>query len=371
MIYLDNAATTPVLPEVVEVMSETLLSTFGNPSSIHSFGRHAAQLIRNSRASIADALAVSERQITFTSGASEANNTALIGYALAHRSLGNHIITTAIEHPSVINTVKYLHERFGFDVTIITPNEDGLITANLVERELRSDTLIVSMMYSNNETGQLLPVKEVGALLANHSAVLHVDATQVMGKIPVLPQEIGADFVSASGHKFHGPKGVGFLYHSDVLFDPLIHGGEQEEKRRAGTENIHSLVGMALALKISIDKMETNFQHVATLKAHLFDQIQGLDYYKNEFGPSMPHVVNIAFTNVNHDLLLTKLDLAGIAISTGSACTAGTIEPSHVLASFYGEDSAKLKENIRVSFSELNSIEDVDQFVLQLKKALH
>lgn len=371
MIYLDNAATTPVLPEVVEVMSETLLSTFGNPSSIHSFGRHAAQLIRNSRASIADALAVSERQITFTSGASEANNTALIGYALAHRSLGNHIITTAIEHPSVINTVKYLHERFGFDVTIITPNEDGLITANLVERELRSDTLIVSMMYSNNETGQLLPVKEVGALLANHSAVFHVDATQVMGKIPVLPQEIGADFVSASGHKFHGPKGVGFLYHSDVLFDPLIHGGEQEEKRRAGTENIHSLVGMALALKISIDKMETNFQHVATLKAHLFDQIQGLDYYKNEFGPSMPHVVNIAFPNVNHDLLLTKLDLAGIAISTGSACTAGTIEPSHVLASFYGEDSAKLKENIRISFSELNSIEDVDQFVLQLKKALH
>ncbi|MQW23739.1 MULTISPECIES: cysteine desulfurase family protein [unclassified Lactococcus] len=370
MIYLDNAATTPVLPEVVEVMSDTLLTTFGNPSSIHSYGRVAFQTVRQSREVIAQALQVSARQITFTSGASESNNTAIIGYALAHRKLGNHIVTTAIEHPSVINTVQYLHDRHGFDITFVQPEPDGSVSADSIKNALRPDTILVSMMWSNNETGQLLPVSEVGEILSHHQAVFHVDATQVMGKIPVHPLEIKADFVSASGHKFHGPKGVGFLYHVDLLFDPLIHGGEQEEKRRAGTENLHSLVGMAKALQISVTHMSENYEKVEQLKTHLFEQISDLTFYKNEFGKSMPHVVNLAFPERNHDLLLTKLDLAGIAISTGSACTAGTIEPSHVLASIYGESSPKLKENIRISFSELNTIDEIDEFAIKLKNAL-
>lgn len=370
MIYLDNAATTPVLPEVVQVMSDTLLNAFGNPSSIHGFGRHASQIVRQSRETIARVLGVPARQVVFTSGASEANNTAIIGYALAHQDLGKHLITTAIEHPSVLNAFRYLEKRHGFEVTFVKPLADGSFPADLIAQALRADTTLVSVMWSNNETGQILPIAEIGQLLQEHPAVFHVDATQVMGKIATEPAKLGIDFLSASAHKFHGPKGVGFLYHGDLLFDPLIHGGEQEDKRRAGTENIHSLVGMARALEISVAHQTENFQHVESLKARLLAGLSDVDYYLNEFGQSMPHVVNIAFPQVNHDLLLTKLDLAGVAVSTGSACTAGTVEPSHVLESLYGVDSPKLKENIRVSFSELNTFEEVDEFVEKLKLAL-
>ncbi|CAM3135915.1 cysteine desulfurase family protein [Lactococcus hircilactis] len=351
-------------------MSDVLLSTFGNPSSIHSYGRIAAQKVRKSREVIANALEVTPHHVTFTSGASEANATALIGYALAHRALGNHLVSTEIEHPSVLNALSYLHDRHGFEITLVKPKKDGSISADSIIKAIRPETILVSVMWSNNETGQMLPVAEVGDYLRHHSAVFHVDATQVMGKIPVHPLEIGADFLSASAHKFHGPKGVGFLYHGDLKFDPLIHGGEQEEKRRAGTENIHGLVGMAKALEFALDQLNQHYDHVLALKSHLIEQLTGLNYYKNEFGTSMPYVVNLAFPGINHDLLLTKLDLAGIAISTGSACTAGTIEPSHVLSSVYGEHAPQLKENIRISFSEFNTFEEVDAFVLALKNSL-
>ncbi|QDK71826.1 cysteine desulfurase family protein [Lactococcus protaetiae] len=371
MIYLDNAATTPVIPDVVSAMTESLSATFGNPSSIHSFGRQANQLVRQARDTVAKALDVSNRNIIFTSGASEANNQALIGYALANRDKGNHILTTAIEHPSVLNTVQYLHDRHGFDVTFVKPNFDGQFPAKLIEQNLQSDTILVSMMWANNETGQLLPVAEVGRLLASHPAVFHVDATQVMGKIPVHPREIGADFLTASAHKFHGPKGVGFLYyHENLKFDALIHGGEQEEKRRAGTENLHSLVGMTKALEIAMQNMEENYQHVQKLNDSLLSLLSEVDFYKNDFGATMPYVINIAFPHQNHDLLLTKLDLAGFAISTGSACTAGTVEPSHVLEAVYGESSPKLKENLRISFSELNTIDEIHAFAEKLKSLL-
>ncbi|RZI49051.1 cysteine desulfurase family protein [Lactococcus kimchii] len=367
MIYFDNAATTPLLADVITAMTESLSSNFGNPSSIHGLGRQASQIVRQARETVAKALAVPSRNIIFTSGASEANNQALIGYALANRDKGNHILTTAIEHPSVLNTVHYLHERYGFDISFIKPHADGQFTPELIEEHLRPDTILVSMMWANNETGQLLPVAEIGQLLVNHQAAYHVDATQVMGKIPVHPLDIGADFLSAAAHKFHGPKGVGFLYYNENLhFDALIHGGEQEEKRRAGTENLHSLVGLAKALETALENMDENFAHVQKLNAHLLDLLKALPFYKNEFGPSMPHVLNLAFPNENHDLLLTKLDLAGFAISTGSACTAGTIEPSHVLEAVYGKNSPKLKENIRVSFSELNTFEEVNRFANQL-----
>lgn len=370
MIYLDNAATTSIFPEVVDAMSESLRQNFGNPSSIHSVGRKAAQRLRESRALIAKALAVKPHQIVFTSGASEANNTALIGYALTHRNLGNHLLTTAIEHPSVLNTMNYLRERHGFDVTFIKPDANGLFSVESFKKELRPDTILVSAMWANNETGQLLPVAEIGKLLSEHQAVFHVDATQVMGKIPVFPEKIGADFLSASAHKFHGPKGVGFLYQNDLKFDPLLHGGEQEEKRRAGTENLASLVGMAKALTLSLENMEKNFQHVQKLNLTVLSNLASVDCYKNQFGQTMPHVLNLAFPNQNHDLLLTKLDLAGVAISTGSACTAGTVEPSHVLQAVYGENSPKLKENIRISFSELNTFDEVVKFTAILKEIL-
>ena len=356
-------------------MSDSLTLTFGNPSSIHGLGRQASHVVRQVRETVARALAVNSRNILFTSGASEANNQALIGYALANKARGNHIITTAIEHPSVLNTVQYLHDRYGFDVTFVKPKADGSFPASLIEENLRADTILVSMMWANNETGQLLPVTEVGKLLVNHQAAYHVDATQVLGKIPVHPEEVGADFLSASAHKFHGPKGVGLLYFNEKLrFDALIHGGEQEEKRRAGTENIHSLVGMATALEFAIEHMDENYKKVELLHKTLLEELNSdaapLTFYKNQFGKSMPHVLNIAFPHENHDLLLTKLDLAGFAISTGSACTAGTIEPSHVLEAIYGSGSEKLKENIRISFSELNTIDEIKKFAEHLKLIL-
>ncbi|WP_277613150.1 cysteine desulfurase family protein [Lactococcus ileimucosae] len=369
MIYLDNAATTPLLPEVVEAMTDVLVNNFGNPSSTHRFGRQASQIVRQARETVAQALHVPPGTITFTSGGSESNSTALIGYALANRQKGKHIITTAIEHPSVLNALNYLKSRYGFDVTFVRPQHDGSFPAHLIKNLLREDTLLVSMMMANNETGQLLPIREVGQLLENHQAAFHVDAVQAIGKIPVYPEELKIDFLSASGHKFHGPKGVGFLYHRPKLqFDSIIHGGEQEEKRRAGTENLHSLIGMAKALQLATENMNNNYLHVEKLKSLLLQDLSDVDCYTHEFGPSMPHVVNLGFPGRNHDLLLTKLDLSGVAISTGSACTAGTVEPSHVLEAVYGSQSPQLKENIRVSFSELTTEDEVHAFVKLLKE---
>ncbi|GBG96998.1 cysteine desulfurase family protein [Lactococcus termiticola] len=371
MIYLDNAATTAVLPEVAQSVTDTLLSTYGNPSSIHGLGREAAKVLRSVRESIALLLDAKQNEITFTSGGSESNNTAIIAYALANQEKGKHLITTAIEHPSVLKAMAYLEERLGFEVSYVQPNPDGSYTAELFEQVLRPDSILLSMMWANNETGQLMPVAEVGDILADHQAAFHVDAVQVMGKILVHPADIKADFLSASAHKFHGPKGVGFLYHKAGLrFDPLIHGGEQEEKRRAGTENLHSLVGMARALEIAQASLDEKYAQVASLKQHLLDGLEGLDYYLNRFGESLPYVINIGLSGQNHDLLLTRLDMEGIAISTGSACTAGTVEPSHVLEAVYGKADPRLKENIRVSFSELNSFEDIDQFLSVLKKII-
>ncbi|MCL2676428.1 MAG: cysteine desulfurase [Streptococcaceae bacterium] len=371
MIYLDNAATTPLLPEVIEAMTQTLNTVYGNPSSVHTLGRKASQVLRESRESLAHLLEANPRQITFTSGGSESNSTAIIGYALAHQDMGKHLIATSIEHPSVLKALSYLKNRHGFDITLVSPHSDGSYTSELIKESLRSDTLLVSMMAANNETGQLLPIAEVGRLLENHQAIFHVDAVQVMGKIPFSPKEFKIDLFSATGHKFHGPKGVGFLYHKEnILFDPLIHGGEQEEKHRAGTENLASIVGMTKALEIAYDKMAKNYDHIEKLNQRLLDNLTGTDIYINQFGQSLPHILNLGISNTNHDLLLTQFDLSNIAISTGSACTAGTVEPSHVLEAVYGTDSPKLRENIRVSFSELNTSQEVDTFTNQLKKIL-
>ena len=367
MIYLDNAATTPVLPEVSQVMLDTLNTTFGNPSSIHSYGRYAGKVVRDARKTIATILDVPARNLIFTSGGSEANNQALIGYDLANRDKGNHIVTTAIEHHAVLHTVQYLHDRHGFDVTFVQPNPDGSYTADLITAALRDDTILVSTMYANNETGQMLPIAEIADRLKTHQAVYHVDAVQVMGKLPVHPIALGIDFLSASAHKFHGPKGVGFLYHGDLKFDNLIHGGDQENGRRAGTESIHNIVGMATALEISAQHLESNADKVSARKTQLLSELDGLDYYINAFGETMPHVLNLGFSGFNQDLLLMKLDLQGVAISTGSACTAGAIEPSHVLEAVFGKTSNKLKESVRVSLSDLTTSEEITEFVRILK----
>ena len=225
-------------------------------------------------------------------------------------------------------------------------------------------------MYANNETGYLLPIKEIAEVVKHHPAAYHVDAVQMMGKLPVYPEKLGIDFMSASAHKFHGPKGIGFLYANQMKFDKFLHGGDQEDKRRAGTENLAAIAGMIAALKENLKGYPENISHVESLKKQLLAELDGIDYYVNHDSHTLPYVINLGFPKQANDLLLMRLDLAGISISTGSACTAGTVEPSHVLEAFYGSDSERLKESIRISFSEQNTSEEVHQFTTILKEIL-
>lgn len=369
MIYFDNAATTPLSPSVITVMTETMTDVFGNPSSIHSYGRQASKTLRESRQTIANLLDVNARHIIFTSGGTESNNTAIKGYALANQNKGKHIITTAIEHHSVLHTMAYLEDRFGFEVTYL-PCQNGTIDLADVKKALRDDTILVSMMYANNETGDVLPIQEIGNLLRDHQAVFHVDAVQAIGKFEIFPEQLGVDFLSASAHKFHGPKGVGFLYSRGMIMDSLLHGGEQEHKRRASTENLPGIVGMAQALKDALTNCLSTTNHITSLRDHLLEQLEGLSYYLNQGPNSLPQVINIGFPGYQNGVLLTQLDLAGFAVSTGSACTAGTVEPSHVLAAYYGKESHRLSESIRISLSDQNTFEEATQLAQTLRKIL-
>ena len=369
MIYFDNAATTPMSTAAITAMTQVMENTFGNPSSIHSHGRAASKILRKARQELAELLHTNSQHVIYTSGGTESNNTAIKGYALAHQDQGKHIITTAIEHHSVLETIEYLVDKFDFEATYIQP-KNGEITAQQIKEALREDTILVSTMYANNETGYMLPVKEIADVVKHHPAAYHVDAVQVIGKLPVYPDELGIDFMSASAHKFHGPKGIGFLYFNHVKFDKFLHGGDQEDKRRAGTENLAAIAGMVAALKESLNCYQENMEYVESLKQQLLSELDGIHYYINNDSHTLPYVVNLGFPKQANDLLLMRLDLSGISISTGSACTAGAIEPSHVLKAFYGSDSKRLRESIRISFSEQNTSEEVRQFTTTLKEIL-
>lgn len=367
MHYFDNAATTPLSDTVISAMTKVMAENYGNPSSIHGFGRLANKSLRESREKIAKLFQVSPRQVIFTSGGTESNNTAIKGYALANQDKGKHIITTAIEHHSVLHAIGYLEKEFGYSVTYLQPI-NGHISADQVRQALQDDTIMVSMMAANNETGDLLPIKEVGQLLENHQAVFHVDAVQLVGKKEVFPSEYKIDFLSASAHKFHGPKGTGILISNPLHFHPLLHGGEQEEKRRASTENLIGIIGMTQALTDAYDSMEENNQIIEQLKKIFLEELSEIDFYLNKSENSLPNVINIGFPGQQNAMLLTRLDLNGFAVSTGSACTAGNVEPSHVLEAYYGSESIKLKESIRISFSEMNTIEEVKLLAKEIKK---
>lgn len=369
LIYFDNAATTSLSAAALSAMTETLSTTYGNPSSTHATGRDAARVLREARQEIATALATKHQYVYFTSGGTESDNAAIKGYALAHQEQGKHIISTSIEHHAVLETLEYLENKHGFEVTLIKP-VDNAITAQQIKDALRPDTILVTTMYANNETGYLLPIQEIGQVLADHQAAFHVDAVQVMGKLPVHPEELGIDMLSASAHKFHGPKGVGFLYAKDVKLDKLLHGGSQEDKRRAGTENLAGIVGMAKALTENLAHWQENLEQVETVAKTIVDNLDEGSFYLNQQEPHLPHVLNIGFPNQANDSLLLRLDLAGVAVSTGSACTAGAIEPSHVLASFYGDKAPQLKESIRISLSEYNTQEEALLFTQKLKEII-
>ena len=350
-------------------MTETMETSFGNPSSLHSHGRQAKKILRDARECVATCLKTSSQQITFTSGGTESNNTVIKGYCLKHRQKGKHIITTAIEHHAVLEPIEYLVEEFGFEVTVIQP-VDQKIRPEDIRAALRPDTILVSTMYANNETGDLLPIKAISDLLTDHPAAFHVDAVQAVGKLSVAPEELGIDFLTVSAHKFHGPKGVGILYARKPDFFNLLHGGDQEDKRRASTENLISIAGMAQALKEATDQLEANYQYIQSLSERILTGLEDLDFYLNSTDTKLPHVLNIGFPGISNDILLLRLDMAGISVSTGSACTAGTVQPSHVLAAYYGKDSHRLKESIRISLSEFNTTAEVDTFITTIHKIL-
>lgn len=369
LIYLDNAATTPMSSVAISAMTQVMQETYGNPSSIHGHGRQAGKLLREARQELASLLGTKPQHIFFTTGGTESNNTAIIGYCLRHQNRGKHIITTAIEHHAVLEPIKYLVENFGFEVTILQP-ENQEITADQVKNALREDTILVSTMFANNETGTLLPIAKIGEVLKNHPAVYHVDAVQAVGKLEILPEKLGIDFLSASAHKFYGPKGVGFLYAASTDFDSYLHGGDQEQKKRAGTENLPAIVGMVAALKDDLENQAQNFEKVQQLKDTFLKEMADTDYYINQGKDQLPYVLNIGFPGQRNDLLLLRLDLEGISISTGSACTAGVVQVSHVLQAFYGEDSPRLHESVRVSISPQNTEQEIITLAQTLKEII-
>ena len=353
----------------ISAMTKVMQETHGNPSSIHGHGRQAGKLLREARQELAQLLGTKPQHIFFTSGGTEGNNTAIIGYCLRHQEQGKHIITTAIEHHAVLETIDYLVQNFGFEVTIIQPEKQE-ITAQQIQEALRDDTILVSTMFANNETGNLLPIVEIGQILKQHPAAYHVDAVQAIGKLPIHPEELGIDFLTASAHKFHGPKGGGFLYASSMDFGSYLHGGDQEQKKRVGTENLAAIVGMVAALKEDLEKQEEHFQHVQNLETVFLAELEGIQYYLNRVQHHLPYVLNIGFPGQKNDLLLLRLDLAGISISTGSACTAGIVQSSHVLEAMYGANSDRLKQSVRISLSPQNTVEDLQTLAKTLKEII-
>lgn len=368
MIYLDNAATTKISPKAMATMVEIMQEHYGNPSSTHGLGRDARKYLRQARESIAHHLEVPADQIIFTSGGTEANNLAILSYALNHQEHGKHLITTAIEHHSVLEVFHKLETEHGFEVTYLQPREGNFLVEDF-QAVLREDTLLVSMMAANNETGSLLPIAQIGHILQEHQAAFHVDAVQLMGKRPIHPQELGIDFLTASAHKFHGPKGVGFLYTSMPKLKGLILGGKQENKHRAGTENLPAIVAMATALDESLENWEQKEEQIHELRTALLANLPE-SVSLNETGPQLPHVLSLTVPQVGKDSLLLQLDLAGIAVSGGSACTAGTLEPSHVIAAYYPGQAERINHTIRVSLSDETSLEEILTFTQALKKII-
>lgn len=361
-IYLDHAATTPMHPKVIEKMMEIMNSSFGNPSSIHSFGREARHQIDLARETLAKSIGAKETEIIFTSGGTEADNMALFGVAESYQDNGKHIITTQVEHHAVLHACKKL-EKMGFEVTYLPVDEIGRISLAEFRAALREDTILVSIMYGNNEIGTLQPITEIGELLKNHQAIFHTDAVQAYGVEKMNVNECNIDLLSVTAHKLNGPKGIGFLYaRENVKIIPRSFGGDQERKRRAGTENVPSIVGFREAVIIAGAERTAKSERFREFKELFIQHLreQHVEFHLNgslEF--SLPHVLNLSFPGTNVEAMLVNLDLAGIAVSSGSACTAGSIDPSHVLVAIFGKESERLINSIRFSFGYNTTKEQV------------
>jgi len=377
-IYLDHAATTPMHPKVIDRMLSVMNATFGNPSSIHSFGREARHHIDLARAAMAWSIGAKETEIIFTGGGTEADNMALFGVAESYKTGGKHIITTRVEHHAVLHACEQL-EKMGYEVTYLPVDESGRISISELHAALRDDTILVSVMYGNNEVGTLQPIKEIGELLSGHQAIFHTDAVQAYGIEDINVNKSKIDLLSVSAHKINGPKGMGFLFASSrVKLSPRLFGGDQERKRRAGTENVAAIVGFHEAILIALEERSTKRERYMELKIALQQKLHELEVEFNINGSleySLPHVLNLSFPGTSVEAMLVNLDLAGIAVSSGSACTAGSIEPSHVLVAMFGKQSERLTNSIRFSFGYMTSskeiikaAEEIAKVVARLKK---
>lgn len=372
-VYLDNAATTPMLPEVIEAVQQSMLTNFGNPSSIHQYGRKAKAAVETARKNIAKHFNISSSEIIFTAGGTEADNLILFNAVL---NLGvERIITSKIEHHAVLNTVKFLEAKHKIAVDYVRVNESGTVSMESLGDLLNKSKkkTLVSLMYVNNEIGNMLPVEDVVALCKEYEAYFHSDTVQAIGHYHLDLQKTPIDFIAASAHKFHGPKGVGFAYFKKGIgILPMLHGGEQEKGARSSTENVHSIVGMEKALAIACEDLGKDKEYIIGLKKYFVKKVKELIPNIEINGESVEKtsytILNLRFP-IEDKMLLFNLDLSGVAVSGGSACQSGSSKGSHVLQEFLDEKEEK-KTSVRFSFSKLNTFDEVDYVLNQLKKVV-
>ena len=373
--YLDNSATTFERKEVTETVLDTVRNTWGNPSSLHRMGIEAEKKMKASRKAVASLIGAADEEIFFTSGGTESDNTAIFGACDAGKRSGRHIVTTSIEHHAVLECCRRL-ESLGFEVTYVDPDGDGVVSAEAIEAALRENTILVSVMHVNNETGAIQPVQEIGAALRSREHVFfHCDAVQSYGKIPIPVREYGIDALSASGHKIHGPKGVGMLYVSragHVL--PLLYGGGQERGMRPGTENVPGIAGFARASQLAEEEMQRNLQHAAALRGRLKEGIlRGIPDVRIN-GPEdsrcLPYILNVSFPGTRSEVLLHMLEQDGIYVSTGSACSSRTKNKGSYVLRAMGLSPEEIEGAVRFSFSCLNTEEEIDETLEKLKGAV-
>ena len=369
-IYMDNAATTPIKEEVLEAMMPFLKEKYGNPSSIYSLGQTSKVAIEKAREQVAEAIGAKKEEIYFTASGSESDNWAIKGLAYKNKEKGNHIITSSIEHHAVLHTCQYL-EKNGFEVTYIGVDKDGLVDLEELKSAIKDTTILITIMAANNEIGTIEPVKEIGEIAKSKGIVFHTDAVQAMGSIKIDVKDMNIDLLSISAHKIYGPKGIGALYIKKSLrIDPLITGGGQERNKRAGTENVPAIVGMGKAMELAYENLEEHNKRLIYLRDKLIEKIEdNIDEIKlnGHRTKRLSNNVNFSFKYIEGESLLLSLDMVGIAGSSGSACTSGSLDPSHVLLNI-GLTHEIAHGSLRLSLGDFNKEEELDYVVEELKK---
>ena len=371
-IYLDNAATTKTSQEVVDAMLPYFTENYGNASSIYEVGQRSKEAITTAREDIAKVLGAKTEEIYFTAGGSEADNWALKAAFEAYSKKGNHIITTKIEHHAILHTCEYL-EKKGAEITYLDVDENGLVNLDELQKAIRPETILISIMFANNEIGTIEPVKEIGMIAKEHGVLFHTDAVQAFGQVPIDVDEMNIDMLSSSAHKINGPKGIGFLYiRKGVKIRSFVHGGAQERKRRAGTENVPGIVGYGVAAKRAAETMEVRTAKERELRDYFIDRVlKEIPYVKLNGDPvkRLPNNINLSFRFVEGESLLIMLDMKGIAASSGSACTSGSLDPSHVLLAI-GLPHEIAHGSLRLTLGEDTTKEDLDYTLEQLKEII-